>query len=85
MLSRSGIYALQATLHLARESTGEPISAARMADALQLPPDYLAKVLRRLSREGVLSSTRGARGGYRLAVPPEQLTVALRTFVRKDF
>lgn len=45
VLSRGGIYALQATLHLAGQSTGEPISAARIADALELQPDYLAKVL----------------------------------------
>jgi Rrf2 family protein len=75
MLSRSGVYALQATLHLAQESTGLPVSAARMAEALDLPPEYLGKVLRRLSREGFLDSTRGVRGGYRLTVAPEELTV----------
>jgi Rrf2 family protein len=47
-----------------------------MAEALDLPPEYLAKVLRRLATEGLLLSTRGARGGYRLASPAEDLTVA---------
>lgn len=75
MLSRSGVYALQAALHLAQYGRGEPISASRMADALELPPEYLAKVLRRLSKEGVLESTRGVRGGYSLATSPETLSV----------
>lgn len=75
MLSRSGVYALQAALHLAQYGRDEPISAARMADALELPPEYLAKVLRRLSKEGVLESTRGARGGYSLTTTPETLSV----------
>lgn len=75
MLSRSGVYALQAALHLAQYGRDEPISASRMADALELPPEYLAKVLRRLSKEGVLESTRGARGGYSLTTTPETLSV----------
>lgn len=76
MLSRSGLYALQAALHLAQQPADEPVSAARMAEALGRPPGYLAKVLRQLGRVGILESTRGARGGYRLARPPEELTVA---------
>jgi Rrf2 family protein len=75
MLSRSSVYALQATLHLAQMGDEASVSAARMAEALQLPPEYLAKVLRRLSRDGVLSSTRGAYGGYKLAIEPDALTV----------
>lgn len=75
MLSRSSVYALQAALHLAQVDDGTSVSAARMAEALELPPDYLAKVLRRLSQDGVLVSTRGARGGYRLATGPGELTV----------
>ena len=75
MLSRSGVYALQATLHLARQPEQGSVSAARMAEALELPAEYLAKVLRRLSQEGILISTRGAYGGYRLAHEAETLTV----------
>ncbi len=75
MLSQSSVYALQAALHLAQRPPGTFVSAARMAEALDLPPQYLAKVLRRLSVEGVLASTRGAHGGYSLTTPPQELTV----------
>lgn len=76
MLSQTGIYALQAVLHLARNGRGESMPAAAMAEALELPSTYLAKVLHRLAREGVVVSTRGAHGGYRLALDPATLTVA---------
>lgn len=75
MLSRSGLYALQATLHLAQQPPDTSVSAAKMALRLSLPREYLAKVLHRLSRTGVLESSRGSRGGYRLTVRPEDLSV----------
>ena len=75
MLSRSGVYALQATLHLAQQLPETYVSAAHLAKSLSVPSEYLAKILHRLSREGLLVSTRGSRGGYRLSVPAEELTV----------
>jgi Rrf2 family protein len=75
MLSRSGLYALQAALYLAQEDSGRPVSAARMASDLEVPAEYLAKVLRRLKGEGVLSSTRGTRGGYTLTGSADEFTV----------
>ena len=76
MLSQTGVYALQAVLHLARRDSGESVSAAAMAEALEIPANYLAKVLHRLAREGVVTSTRGAHGGYRLTDPADAVTVA---------
>jgi len=76
MLSQTGLYALQALLHLAEQGNGAQVPAAAMAKELSVPGTYLAKVLQRLAREGILESTRGARGGYRLKVQPGDLTVA---------
>ena len=76
MLSQTGLYALQALLHLAVQGNGAQVPAAVMARELDVPGTYLAKVLQRLTREGLLESTRGARGGYRLAVDPADITVA---------
>jgi Rrf2 family protein len=86
VLSRSSIYALQAALHLARKEEGVSVSAARLAEELGLPREYLAKVLRRLSREGVLVSSRGVYGGYRLAMSREEMTVerVVRSFEEVD-
>ena len=75
MLSRSGLYALQAALYLAQQDPSRPVSAARMASELEVPAEYLAKVLSRMKSQGVLSSTRGIRGGYALTRSPDDLTV----------
>ena len=76
MLSQTGLYALQALLHLAEQGRGAQVPAGVMARELGIPGTYLAKVLQRLAREGILESTRGARGGYRLNVDARRLTVA---------
>lgn len=74
MLSQTGIYALQATIHLAARDDRVP--AARVAEDLGIPSNYLAKVLQRLGQEGIVDATRGRNGGYRLSAPPESLSVA---------
>ena len=76
MLSRTGTYALQAALYLAGVAEGRSVSSVSIASHLGVPANYLAKVLHRLSREGVLVSSRGAQGGYRLQEAPSRVTVA---------
>lgn len=76
MLTLTGLYALQALLHLAGKDTEALTSAAAMAQALDIPRTYLAKILQRLTRDGLLESTRGPRGGYQLTRSPSLVTVA---------
>ncbi len=76
MISQTAVYALQAVLLLARTRSDRPFPAAAMARKLEIPSGYLAKTLHRLRQEGVLVSSRGARGGYRLATPPHDLSLA---------
>ena len=71
MLSRTAEYALRAVLFLA--DSGEPANVERIAERLRVPRNYLSKTLHRLAREGVLASTRGQRGGFRLARDPDRL------------
>lgn len=47
-----------------------------VADAIYAPPRYLAKILGQLAREGVLESTRGPAGGFRLAQKRERVSLA---------
>jgi Rrf2 family protein len=81
ILSQTAEYALRAVVHLARHPDETPIQAMDLAAATDVPETYLRKVLHELVRAGVLQSTRGKRGGFRLAVPPERLT--LLTVVRR--
>lgn len=80
MISQTAQYALRTVLHIAAHGdTDTPVRAAALAGALGLPANYLAKTLHQLARDGVLESTRGRTGGFRLARPPQE--IALLTVV----
>jgi Rrf2 family protein len=51
------------------------LPAARLAEVLGVAGPYLAKHLQALSRAGIVESVAGKRGGYRLARPPQQITM----------
>ena len=51
-------------------------NASEIAAAVHLPVPTVSKLLRELTREGLLSSLRGAKGGYALARDPEEISVA---------
>jgi Rrf2 family protein len=55
---------------------GEALPARRLAEFYDLPQAYLAKLLKALARGGVLCASSGPRGGFRLARPPGEITVA---------
>lgn len=63
------------TLAWLEAETEAAIPTATLAAAFDLPPHYLNKFLQTLSRAGVLTSTAGPRGGFRLARRPEQITL----------
>ena len=73
-LPQTAEYALRAVLHIASQT--ELVRVASMAEALGMPRNYLSKTLHQLAKAGVLESTRGPRGGFQLAVPADQLTLA---------
>jgi Rrf2 family protein len=68
-------WTLHCCLTLGWLETDEPVSTAKLAATFDLPPAYLNKRLQGLVRAGVLSSTPGARGGFRLARHPEKITL----------
>jgi Rrf2 family iron-sulfur cluster assembly transcriptional regulator len=76
MLNQTAEYALRATLLLAESRSDEPADVGAIAEALDVPRNYLSKVLHVLAREGILISTRGRHGGFRLADGAERMTVA---------
>nr|NIP61150.1 Rrf2 family transcriptional regulator [Gemmatimonadota bacterium]NIR77653.1 Rrf2 family transcriptional regulator [Gemmatimonadota bacterium]NIT86195.1 Rrf2 family transcriptional regulator [Gemmatimonadota bacterium]NIU30020.1 Rrf2 family transcriptional regulator [Gemmatimonadota bacterium]NIU34984.1 Rrf2 family transcriptional regulator [Gemmatimonadota bacterium] len=76
MLSQTAEYALRAALHLARHHEDAPIRVDDVARSLNVPRNYLSKILHELGKEGVLESTRGPKGGFRLAEPPNEIFLA---------
>ena len=73
ILSATAEYAVRAVVHLARDGEGGPVQAQALARATDVPLSYMRKVLHELVRAGILESTRGKHGGFRLAMPPEKL------------
>jgi Rrf2 family protein len=76
MLSATAEHAVRAVLLLARHEGAKALSADAIAAELGAPRNYLAKTLNALAKSGVVHSARGAAGGFTLAVPPTELTLA---------
>ncbi len=68
-------YALRAALELAAAGDG-PIKGERIAQAQDIPLKFLENILLELRHHGLVQSQRGAEGGYWLARPAEEITLA---------
>lgn len=68
-------YAVRALLALSTNETG-PVSGASLAEAQGLPSKFLEGILAELRRSSIVTSSRGSEGGYRLARPADEITIA---------
>ncbi len=68
-------YGVICALHLAKRGEHGPVTGREMATQERLPPDYVEQILLRLRRANVIRSVRGARGGYLLARPADEITM----------
>ena len=69
-------YAVRAAVELAAASAEKPVKAEAIANAQGIPLNFLENILGELRHAGIVRSHRGAEGGFRLAKPPEKVTVA---------
>lgn len=72
MLSQTVEDALRATIYIARNASN-PARVNDVAEVIHASPTYLAKILSQLARAGILESTRGKGGGFRLGVAPNDV------------
>lgn len=75
-ISRRGEYGLTAILYLASQPTGKVSLSEEIAGKCGIPRNFLAQILARLRRKGILGSVRGKRGGYYLKAEPARLSLA---------
>ena len=75
LFSTKAEYGVRLMVELGRQPGSAPVSLGVIAEAEQLPPSYLEHLVARLRNAGLVSSTRGAHGGYRLAQPAETITL----------
>ncbi len=75
-LPRKLALAVEAVLDIALNGAAGPVASAEITGRQGIPRRYLEQVLQQLVRAGILSGTRGPRGGYRLALERRRITVA---------
>jgi Rrf2 family cysteine metabolism transcriptional repressor len=76
MFSTKAEYGVRVLAHLAATDGSRPVSLGAIADAEGLPLAYLEHLVQRLRRAGLVESQRGAHGGYKLARPAGDITMA---------
>ena len=74
-LTRSSMYAVKALLELGRASPGEKVTSHQLAKTGRMPERFLLQILRNLVTSGLLKSTRGVYGGYRLGRRIQQISI----------
>jgi Rrf2 family protein len=67
-------YAVRAAVELA--AAGDMVTADQLAQAQSIPVNFLENILRDLRRAGLVESRRGQQGGYLLARPAEEISIA---------
>ena len=75
-VSAKADYAVRAAIELAVAGPGIAVPAEAIARSQEIPHKFLEAILSDLRRDGVVSSVRGARGGYQLSRPAREVTVA---------
>ena len=76
MFSTRAEYGVRVMAHLAKRDDDAPVSLGSIAEAEGLPLAYLEHLAARLRKAGLVESRRGARGGYLLARPAEEISMA---------
>jgi Rrf2 family protein len=75
-ISAKADYAVRATAELAAAEGSKPVKAEQVASAQDIPLKFLLNILSELKHAGIVRSQRGADGGFQLARPAEQITLA---------
>jgi Rrf2 family protein len=77
-------YAVRAALELAAAAPGA-LTSDRIATAQKIPARFLQAILGDLQHARLVTSQRGREGGYRLALPPEEISIARVMRVEQGF
>ena len=75
-LTNRSEYALLALVYLARQKPGAYVGGLEIAQAQNIPPKFLQQILLILKRARYIQSFKGQHGGYRLAKPAREISIA---------
>lgn len=74
-LTKAGEYAIRCAMFLSFQGMGVVVSKKKIAHTMDIPAQFLGKIAQQLARAGIIEIVQGAKGGYRLLVPSEKLTL----------
>ncbi len=74
-ITRSGEYGLRGLVFLASQPPDKMTLVSEISREQNIPGTFLAKIFQRLTKVGVLRSIRGAKGGFTLGKPPDEITL----------
>ena len=74
-LTRGTDYGIMGMVYLAMQPLDKVTLLHEIAESADIPESYLAKIFQDLNKEGLVSSRRGAKGGFCLARPASQITL----------
>ena len=74
-LTRAGEYAVRCVLFLASQGVGVVSNRKQIAESMDIPEQFLSKIAQQLARAGIIEIVQGAKGGLRLVVSPEKLSL----------
>ena len=73
MLNQTAIYAIRAMGFLARQPPGELVLSSTIAAEMDIPHNFLSKILNRLAQAGLITTARGRSGGVTLSRPAKDI------------
>jgi Rrf2 family protein len=74
-LTRAGEYAVRCVLYLASQGVSVVCNRKQIAAEMDIPDQFLGKIAQQLARSGFLEIVQGAKGGLKLVVSPEHLSL----------
>ncbi len=74
-LTRAGEYAVRCMLYLSRLGVDKVVSRLEIAHNMDIPAQFLSKIAQQLAKAGYIEVIQGPKGGIRLALAPEKVTL----------
>ena len=74
-LTKAADYAIRCILYMAEHKDKAFCHRSEISEAMDIPSHFLAKVVQKLAREGIIRITRGAAGGYQLLKPASDISL----------
>ncbi|MBI5326552.1 MAG: Rrf2 family transcriptional regulator [Ignavibacteriae bacterium] len=75
LLSKSCLYGLRTAIFVAQQNHNAFIPISDIAKELDIPADFLTKILQRLTKKNIMNSLRGVKGGVRLGKSPDKISM----------